>query len=398
MVEYRPIPDDRLDEFAALWSYAYQHLDDHVDPAEVDGRIEPARVGEQRGVFDDGELVAICRHHFLRATVRDTTHSIGCLASVATPPEHRRKGYVRALVRSFLEEYRDRGVPLSALWAFDYPFYDRFGWALANRYAIRECSPSGLSGVTSHASGTFVRLGPDEYDRLATVLGTHCIPYTLAVERPEEWWRERVFRSRKGDPHVYGWESDGELRGYLLYTIESEGDDAVIDVREAAYVDYGAYRQLLRFLAQHRSQAETVRLYGPVDDPLRELVDDPATVETTIHPGPSIRLVDVETVLEAIEYPTDATGSLVLGVEDPVADWNDRAFRVDLDGGSATVETTSAGPDVELGIGALSQLVVGYRTPADLDAADELTVDSSEMRTLLGAAFPSRSVFLRERF
>lgn len=400
MADYRPIDEDRLDEFADLWSYAYRHLDDHVDPAGTDGRIEPARVGEQRGVFDGDELVAICRHHFLRATVRGATLPVGCLASVATPPEHRRKGYVRTLIRSFLEEYRDRDVPLSALWAFDYPFYDRFGWELANQYAIRECPPEALSAAAAPEAGEFVRLGPDEYERLAAVLAAHGDRYDLSVERTGEWWRERVFRSRRDDPHVFGWGADGELRGYLVYAIEpgESGDEPVLDVSEVAYRDPTAYRHVLRFLSNHRSQAERVRLYGPVDDPLVDLVDDPATVETTVHPGPSIRLVDVETVLGAVAYPEDVTGSLVLDVEDPVADWNDRAFRIDVEGGAAAIGPTTGAPDATLGIGALSQLVVGYRTAGELAGAGELAVDDSGTQTLLEAAFPSRDVFLREKF
>jgi predicted acetyltransferase len=397
MVEYRPIPKERLDEFEALWSYAYRQLDDHVAPDDTDRRIEPARVGERRGVFDGDELVAICRHHFLRATVRDTTRPIGCLASVATPPEHRRKGYVRTLIESFLEEYRDQDVPLSALWAFDYPFYERYGWELANQHAVRECPPEALSSTTEHTDGEFVRLGPDEYERLAGVLADHGAPYALSIERTEEWWRERTFRSRGADPNVYGWESDGELRGYLVYTIESD-DDAILDVSEIAFDDPTAYLQLLRFLAVHRSQVDRIRLRGPVDDPLVDLVDDPAAVETTVHPGASIRLVDVEPVLEGIEYPEHAAGSLVLGVDDPIADWNDEAFRLDVDGGSASVEVTTDAPDATLGIGALSQLVVGYRTAGGLADAGELTVDDRETRTLLDTAFPPGEVFLREEF
>lgn len=397
MVEYRPIGDDRLDEFSGLWSYAYQHLADHVDPADVDGRIEPARVGEQRGVFDGDELVAICRHHFLRATVRGTTLPVGCLASVATPPEHRREGHVRTLIRSFLEEYRDRDIPLSALWAFDYPFYGRFGWALANRYAVRECPPGALSGIAEGADGGFVRLGPDDHERTANVLAAHGSRYGLSVERTEEWWRERVFRDRRADPHVFGWEADDELRGYLVYTI-TPGDEAVLDVSEAAYTDGTAYRHLLRFLSNHASQADRVRLYGPVDDPLGDLVEDPASVETTVHPGPSVRLADVETALRAVTYPDDVTGSIVLAVGDPVADWNDRAFRLDVDGGTAAVEATTDSSDAELGVGALSQLVVGHRTVGELAGAGELAVGDSEARSLLDAAFPSREVFLREKF
>jgi predicted acetyltransferase len=129
-----------------------------------------------------------------------------------------------------------------------------------------------------------------------------------------------------------------------------------------------------------------------------DLVDDPATVETTVHPGASIRLVDVESVLEWIEYPDDAAGSLVLGVEDPVADWNDGTFRLDIDAGSATVEVSADTPDATLGVGPLSQLVVGYRTADRLVSAGELTIDDRETRSLLDAAFPSREVFLREEF
>jgi len=397
-LEYRPLPDDRVEEFAATLRYAFRPEAGPFDPERWGGPTPPDRPGERRGLFDGDDLLSVCRHYFWDGSVRDRSMTIAGLSAVATPPEHRRRGLVRRLAAESLAEYRERGAPIATLWPFAHGFYARLGWAISNRYATVECPPAALSfGREAAGAGRFRQLDPDDWRGMADVLAANDADHELAIERPEEWWHDRVFHRWGDDPYVYGWERDGELRGYLAYSVEDDGDGKVLDAKEVAAADREAGHACLGFLADHDSQVERVRIYGPPDASLLDRVADPGEVEVRIRAGPMVRVVDVPAALESIAYPAEADADLVLAVGDSLADWNDGAFRLRVEDGEATVEDAADDPDAEVGIGPLSQLVVGYRTGETLAEAGELSGDEGAIDAL-DRLFPAREPFLRERF
>lgn len=392
-MDYRPVPGDSSD-LRRFLSYAFRP---EAGPPDLDEEPPPpATVGEARGLYDGDDLLTVCKHHWFTARVAGRTHALAGLSAVATPPEHRRQGLVRRLVEHALEEYRDRGNYLTTLWPFNHPFYAQFGWALANRYAIQTFDPGVLTGIDADSTGSVRPLDPDDHEALARVLDAASGHRNLFIERTEEWWRKRVFEGWQRDPYVYGWEWEGDLRGYLVYTIQEDGDDRELRVDELAAVDRAARRQLFRFIADHDSQVASVRLYGPPDDLLFDTVEDPEAIDVSIKPGPMIRLVDVSAAIEA--RPAGGSGSITIEVTDHLADWNDGRFRIDLDDEGASCMAVDGEPDVACSIGALSQLYVGYRSAADLEETGNLTVYSNDARKRLCEAFPADPVFLRERF
>lgn len=400
-MEYRPLPEDREQQFQDYLQYAFDPESGPQDDHDWEMADQP---GVPRGLFDGDDLLAVCRHYWFRARVRGRWTEMPGLSAVASPPEHRRKGNVTRLLEFALEEYRERGDFLTALWAFEHPFYDRQGWGLATKYVEYECAPEDLSFARRHASGEFRRVEADEYADLDRVLASHAERYELEIDRTEKWWRKRVFESRRTDPYVYAWaDGEGETRGYVVYRVEDEDDGKRLTVRELTYADREAYLNLLRFLANHDSQVETASFYGPPDTELLDEVADPAEVTCEMQPGPMVRLVDVPAGIEALEYP-DADGSFTLAVSDPLADWNDRQFRIAVGDGRATCEPTGASadaspdPDAAVGVGTLSQLFVGYHSVADAETLGDLEIRTSDARETLAAMFPPREVFLREGF
>ena len=404
---YRPIPDDREEAFSAILRYAFSPERGPFDPEEYDEPPPPARPGEPRGLFAGDDLLSVCKHHFFDSTVRGNPFTLAGLSAVGTPPEHRRRGLVRRLAAASLSEYRERGAALSALWPFAHRFYARLGWALVNRYAVTECPPETLSFAReADVGGRWIQLDPDHGRRMADVLEANDGGRALAVDRTEEWWRRRVFHGWGTDPYVYGWELEGELRAYVVYTVEERDGDPVgvgaddgrlLDVAEVAVADHEARLACLGFLADHDSQVGRVRTYGPPDASLLDLVFDPDEVEVEVHAGPQVRIVSVPEAIEATAVPGDVDADVLVGVEDSLAPWNDGAFRVEVAAGAVTVEPADAEPDVEVEIGPLSQLVVGYRTAAALAATGELSGESEAVETL-GRLFPAADPFLRERF
>ena len=414
MVDYRPIPNER-DVYHEYRSYAFR-AEEGVPSYDPNEHETPrATLGSRRGLYaseaaDDADPRCVCRHYWLEARVRGDVHRTAGLASVATPPEYRRRGHVRQLLARSLAEYRDHDVRVSVLWPFRYRFYRQYGWDTANRIVTHECDPELLSFATDALDGTdtaanrtdFLRLEADEYDRLEAVYAAHADRYGLALERDADWWRHRVFGGSDRDPFVYACERDGEIRGYLVYTVDEAGGERTMAVSELVYADHDALVALLAFCHRHESQVQRVSLRVPSTVPVRDIARDPDEIDTTVADGPMVRVVDVAAALSALSYP-DRDASLTIAVEDPLVDWNEGTFALEVGDGTASCERTGATPestdaDVRLEIGALSQLVVGARSATALERTGRLAAADSAVLEDLAALFPETDVYLGEFF
>jgi predicted acetyltransferase len=419
-MEYRALPEDREAQFDRYLRYAFSPEDGPPDDEDLDRDLDEWP-GDERAVFDDGEMRCVCRHYWFRTRHRGRWTEMPGLSAVASPPEHRRQGYVTRLLAESLSEYRDRGDYLTALWAFEHPFYDRQGWGLATKYVRYECDPDALSfarrGVDA-AAGQFRSVDADDHEALNAVLAADHPDHDLAIDRTERWWRTSVFESWRTDPYAYGWVDDeGELRGYVVYRVEDEDDGKRLAVQELAAADPEARLHCLRFLANHDSQVERVSLYAPLETDLLDRVADPADVDCEVKAGPMVRLVDVPRAVEALEYPEAPDAEFTLAVDDPLADWNDATFRLAVEDGRATCERVASGATAEeamdagdaaasvsetaavtTGVGPLSQVYVGYHSVADAERLTGFEVRDPAAREALSAMFPGRDVFLREGF
>jgi len=325
-MEYREFPDERADEFDAFMRYAFSPAEGPYDPEEADDRDT---IADTRGLFDGGDPVAVCAHHYFSLRIRGDDREVAGLSAVASPPEHRRQGNVGRMLRESLAEYRDRGVSVSTLWPFEYPFYAGYGWATASRYRYLTAPPERLGFVddliatAGDEAGTFRRLGEDDYAAVKPVLAAMADRYDLTMDWTEEWWRERALQGWKTDPFVYGWERGGDLRALCAYSFDDDAgdaDDPVMRVSDVAVADDEAWFQLLRLFRNHDSQVSEIRIRAPPDAPVLDLVDDPRAVDCEVRTGPMVRLVDVAAALEALAPGPEIETAFSLSVVDPLAD------------------------------------------------------------------------------
>lgn len=435
-MDYRPVPDDHRDAYDAVLSYAFspergpdpdrdgpdrpagfhpRALYD-VDPdgdrrgtaEEPDDRGDAATEPDERGTSDPpaDAMAVVCGFHDFSARIRGAFRPVGGVSAVASPPERRRQGLVRELLGGVHRELRDDGVPFAALWPFEFEFYRRLGYARVGDYSRITVPPDELAAVAAEPAGRFEQLSADDWARLDAVHAAWADD-ALGLDRTEDWWRKRVFRSWGTDPYVYGWSDGGELRGYLVYTVE-EGDDEganaagrTMAVSELAHRDREARGQLLRFCRDHDSQVEAVRLVGPPDARLFDELDDPRAADTEVRPGPMARLVDVPAALEAVDYPAGVSGSVVLDVADDGCPWNDGRVRLSVGDGGGRVESVDddgGSADVSLDVRALTRLVVGSHGIDRLVELGDVSVADPAARDLLADALPPTDPYLREGF
>jgi predicted acetyltransferase len=430
---YRAVPenDAHRTAYRRLLQYAFapQRGPDHDDddPPEQPGEFEPRGLYAHSGdavaeasdatngrppVADaDPSTLVVCGALLaFRMRIRGEWRPVGGVSAIASPPERRRRGHVGTLLDRLHAELRGRDVAFAALWPFSHPFYRRFGYGRTNDDVVHEFPPEALDAPAATPErdvGTIRRLSVDDVDALST-LHEAAAPEPLALRRSTDWWRLRIFRSWTDERYVYGWEDDaGTLRSYLAYRIE-DGDDGrrlVVDYWGAT--DDEARRHLLAFLRNHDSQVATVRLAAG-DASLLDRLSDPDDADTTVRPGPMVRVVDAEAALSGL--PTPATDErVVVRVREPRDDWNDGTFAVGVDDGRTTCrriddgDGTAAGGttdgDVTVEVGALSRLVVGSRSASSLATLGDVDGDADAVARL-DALFPRETPgpYLRERF
>ncbi|WP_075938051.1 GNAT family N-acetyltransferase [Halosegnis longus] len=395
------LPDGTDDLFWRYVQYAFQpdagpelEESDRPDPPHTRYGLYP-----DTSVTADDEPVTICSSYDFSMWARDSRVSAGGLSTVATPPEHRRNGYVEVMLRKLCRRYRETDTPVSVLWPFKHAFYAQFGWATASRRLKWETEPSTLRSAAA-TGGTWERVGRDAWESLDAIHEAATGTDDLSLDRSEAWWRTRQLRSFDTDPYVYRWrDADGDARAWLAYTIDGDWGDRTLYVRSYDAADTEAFRHLLGFLTDHDSQVGEVQLETATDSPLHAMVDDPDDLSPKLTTGPMIRFVDVPVALEALSYPDGVDATVEVGIRDPLLDSVAGRYRLAVADGAATVERRGDDPtgDAVASIGAFSQLAVGYRGASDLAATDDLDADSEAVETL-AAVFPATTTYLREGF
>jgi predicted acetyltransferase len=339
--------------------------------------IEPDR---SMAAFDGETPVGFASAYTFRLTIPGGELPVGGLTAVGVLPTHRRRGILRSMVERHFADCRERGEPVSILWASEGAIYQRFGYGpgtlsawfdVARGRATFAQPPEGAGRVRFVDVETGARLIPPLYERLRqTTPG--------ALDRSDEDWRLRHLadaeyrRAADGPKSVVVYEEDEVPLGYAIIRRKAEwtdrGPNAVLTVVEAVAVSARATRELWAWLLDVDL---TNRIRGsrqPNPHPLQLLLAEPRQLGLTVADGIWLRLLDVAEALGRRGYA--AAGTLVFGVRDAACPWNVGSWRLAADGGAAhSVERTDDPADLELDVADLAAPYLGAFRFADLLAA-----------------------------
>jgi predicted acetyltransferase len=334
--------------------------------------------------FVDGRLVAGMRIIPLVMRVDGAPLAMGAIGGVACLPEHRRRGYVGALLRRALADMRERGQVLSGLYTPHVPLYRRYGWEIAARNLRLSFGPKEVKTLVAPPSeGRFRRVTADEWQTLNTLYEAYSSERNGVIVRSESWWRDWVFGRERDTPDAALWEDgEGRPRGYVLYyTRRAELPDrpwpqSRLWVRELATQDANAYVALVNYLLSHDIHEKIEWLASP-DEPLLSLLDDPQQVRTEAWSALMLRIVDVPAALRARGCPAQADGQrFVLSVRDDVAPWNEGTWRVEAQGGRLEVAADDGPADLVADAAVLAPIFNGHLSPREAARIGRLRVES----------------------
>ncbi|MFC6231513.1 enhanced intracellular survival protein Eis [Paenibacillus allorhizosphaerae] len=390
-VEIRPIPEEHFPDTLNLWSFAFQMT---YTPEDIERRKLDMRDYELLGAYVEDRLAAAMNILDLKTWIQGKAFDMGGIASVATWPEYRRGGLVKRLLDNALHSMRDKGQTVSFLHPFQFGFYRRFGWETYAEYKTYEI-PTALMPKLSPQPGRIVRSSPDA-GLLNPLYEAYASRYNGSLVRSEKWWKDRIFGRRQGEIAVY-YDEAGQPGGYVHYQVK----DRVCTVHELVALHHGARLALWRFLADHDSMIDKLKLNAPADDRLPFLLDNPR-IKQELVPYFMARIVDVSGFLEKYPFVSGVEDCVRLEINDAQAAWNNGTFLLKIDeSGTAKVETggpeTGEHPVLSCDIQTLTAMMLSYQRPAFLHEIGRLQGQEDALDAL-ERLIPCRQTYLPDFF
>ena len=365
-------PVDDLEEFVdAVGAIShYFGSERNLERAERFAKVLPLE--RMHGAFDGDRIVGGAGAFPFELTVPGGTVPCAGVTVVGVLPTHRRRGLLTAMMRAQLEDIRDRGEPLAALWASEEVIYRRFGYGLASlagdielatHYtALRHAPEPGATArlITLEEAQTLV---PPVYDDVrAKTPGM--------FGRTKDWWELRTLadpperREGGGVKNALLLELDGKPAGYALYRMHMKFEHGSaaghVEVIEALADGPVATRELWRILLEMDWTAAVKADLLPIDHPLQHQLSYPRRMRMRIGDGIWVRLVDVGAALSARAYGGD--GPVVLEVDDLFLPENSGRWRI----AGGTAEPADEDPDLALDVGELGSAYLGGFTFGEL--------------------------------
>ena len=355
-------------------AFGYEVTDDDVE--RFRRIISPDRMF---AAFDEDVMVGTGGAFPFSLTVPGGETSAGGVTMVGVLPSHRRRGVLSRLMEAQLADARERQEPLAVLWASEGSIYGRFGYGLATRQcemnierdrALFHASPPREGRTRLLSKEEAGKMLPDVYERVR-----RSTPGMFARSNP--WWQAHTLadpeHERRGGGPMFRvlWEEEGRAEGYALYRLHGSWEEGMpagsLEVIEALGSSPTATREVWRFLFGVDLVARVRTYFLPLHHPLFHMLSEPRRLRLTVKDGLWLRVIDVRKALEERSYARD--GSLILELSDALCPENEGRWRMEVRDSQATVERTSARPDLRMSITDLGAVYLGGVGVLELAAA-----------------------------
>lgn len=363
----RPIGEPEWPAFAGVLEEAFGGT---THPTQSERFKAETEFDRTLAVFDGDLMVGVTSVFSFRMTVPGGQLPVGGVTAVGVLPSHRRRGVLSAMMRRQLNDIRERGESVAALYASESVIYGRFGYGRAS---------SSLSFRIDKHGSAFVKNAPADPSlriRVARPADVRAdierLFAAVVTARPGRYERNKAFwdstlADEEFDRHGLSAmrcvlaEDDGGVRGYALFRTKSSWDqndvpDGELRLIELEAADPAACALLWQSVL-NRDLVAVVRAYRPTDDPVMALLADQRQLRATWSDELWVRLIEVDRALTARAY--SAPVDVVIEVEDDVCPWNAGRWRLTTDTTGAECKPVEDQPDMTVPVNVLGSAYMG---------------------------------------
>lgn len=388
-ITYRPVSIDEAPAFFEANSIGFGH---DLRPAGLERSTRLGNFARSTAALDGAEIVGTAGIWDFEMSVPGASIPTAGVTWVSVKPTHRRQGVLTAMMRRQLDEIREHGEPIAALWASEAPIYGRFGYGLAAEGTeFHIARPHANLRYTVPASGRCRFVSRDEALGAWPAIFEAVRKTTPAlVSRTADWWAVRHLPADDTPYLANGYsssfrvqyEEEGQPLGYVRYRIKEQYADGVptselLVVELMASTD-AAYSALWSFLFGVDLIATISCNWGRVDEPLLHMLADPRRLVRRTQDTIWVRIVDVAAALSSRAYASE--GSLVFQLTDPFCPWNEGTYRLEASLTGASCRRSGETPEVELAADALGAIFLGGQRLSSLARAGRATGNQAALR------------------
>jgi predicted acetyltransferase len=365
--QIRNIAGEELEEFRRSIAQAFgnEYNNEHLEL----GR-EIFEFDRNLAAIVDGRIAGTAGISSTEMSVPGGSLPLAAVTMVSVKPTHRRRGIVSGLMRQQLEQIRERGEAIAALWASESSIYGRFGYGIAIQMEMLEVPRvhAALRSDLAAGDGTIRLLTLDEAKELLPPLHE-----SLRRERPGElarkpgWWKVRIFEDLKDwrdgftANNFVVYQGPKGPEGYARYRTKSHFEDWLPDGRLRIEEMYAATPDALVGIWRYLFGVDLIgtleREVGEMDEPLLAMLVDSRRVKRRRTDAIWLRIVDVEKALSGRALATE--GRVVFEVVDRFLDGGSGRFELEGGPGGAVCRRTSNEPEFVVGPEELGQVYLG---------------------------------------
>ncbi|MFA5506114.1 MAG: GNAT family N-acetyltransferase [Vulcanimicrobiota bacterium] len=362
-MHYRPLPEEKIDELASIISESFNTPAGIARPWIEASGLQNWRVIEEGEAALGGLMVIPMGQWFGGRAV-----SMTGLAGVVISSLARGRGVGRQLISSTLQELRDQGAALSALYGSTTSFYRAAGYQRAGANYLLEVE---LKGLDFKAGPLEIWPLTDQDKAAEEALQHDWVQQQGCLKRgPYLWHRVRGPRGVKAER--FGFFSGSRLEGYVYWIrSESKGTDNELQITDLVLTKAEAEQTFLGFLAGHRAMFSKARWTCPSSFSWLLALEERWQYSMKLHEHWMLRIVHLEKALAERGYPGGLEGELHLEIEDPLLPENSGRWLLKVKGGVGEIQSGGEGT-LKMGIGTLAPLYSGFLSAAQLRGSGRL--------------------------
>ncbi len=322
----------------------------------------------------------------LTQNIRGKIFPMGGIASVASHPSARRKGYVKTLIKHIFNTFREQGVPVSCLYPFKESFYHRFGYVTFPQAKKILFDPQKLSPLLEmDLDGEFmlVKFGKGYLEFRKFLLDLQHVTHGMslftdanpeAAEDRESWL---VFARH-----------NHQIVGVMQYDLTGDIMDQHLKAYDFLFRNTQGKFMLLNWIARHIDQATQVELTLSPNIHGENLFTGITPEHAGLFRPPMGRVIDIK----GLAGLPSGEGEITINISDPSCDWNNGIWKLEGSNGSLQI-TSGTKPDCDLTIHGLAALVYGVYDPETFLLRGWGNPDKAQ-QAILRQMFPLKTPFL----
>ncbi|MGP5586553.1 GNAT family N-acetyltransferase [Glutamicibacter sp. BW77] len=324
-----------------------------------------------------------------------TVHQI---TAVTVSPTHRRRGILRSMITTHLQQAAGAGVPVAVLTATEATIYGRFGFGLAAEQCRFELNVEHGARLRRPHTGSVVAVDPASIKEQMLALRHEHQQVTVGAVSHRAfdigrdtgaWENHGNLKPVKNLRAAVHYDAQGTADGYLTYTFEGWAKEtATMSVKTLCTTNGAARLELLDYLGAH-DLIKRVTGSAPVDDVLPIALENPRSYRVLGRDDHLwLRILDLPAAFSARNYHGDA--QLVIAVSDELG-YTAGTWQLQVVDGRMSVQRVEGqDPEAWLDCRELASLYLGTRSATQLAEAGLLDTATPQLLTVLDRLFAGR--------